>query len=39
METQRKLVGTAKMDKMVTGVARAVVLAVQHYNLSMKKKN
>jgi hypothetical protein len=39
METRRKLVGTPKMDKMVTGVVRAVVLAVHHYNLSMKKRN
>ena len=38
METRRRLVGTSKMVKMVTGVVRAVVWA-DRYNLSMKKKN
>ena len=38
MATRRKLPGTAKMGKMVTGVVR-VVVSVQHCNLSMKKKN
>jgi hypothetical protein len=39
METPRKRHGTAKMDKMETGVVRAVVLAVLHCNLWMKKRN